>query len=124
MNPLAQSAWSMLLTLSGSYSQLYTYAVFAALVFNGMARAAVFVLRRTHPDHPRPYRAWGYPVVPALFVLVTIYLIIFTIKNAPLQSLIGLAIIAAGLPVYWYFTSKNKDDGAPPAPSPSFDEQA
>jgi APA family basic amino acid/polyamine antiporter len=73
-----------------------------------MVTAAVFVFRRRLPDAPRPYKTWGYPVVPAVFVIVTIYLIVFTIKNAPLQSLIGLVIIAAGLPVYWYFEGKNR----------------
>jgi APA family basic amino acid/polyamine antiporter len=73
-----------------------------------MVTASVFVFRKREPNATRPYRTWGYPIVPALFVLVTIYLIVFTIKNAPLQSLIGLAIIAAGLPVYFYFSRKNR----------------
>ncbi|HLN97567.1 MAG TPA: hypothetical protein VK208_03705, partial [Pyrinomonadaceae bacterium] len=75
-------------------------------LFYGMVAAAVFVFRRREPDAERPYRTWGYPVVPALFVLVTIYLILFTIKNAPVQSFIGLLIIALGLPVYWYFARR------------------
>ena len=68
----------------------------------------LIVFRRRDPDATRPYRAWGYPVVPAIFVLVTIYLIGFTIWNAPIQSLIGLLIIASGLPVYWYFARRNR----------------
>jgi APA family basic amino acid/polyamine antiporter len=73
-----------------------------------LVAASVFVFRRREPNAPRPYRTWGYPVVPAIFVLVTICLIVFTIKNAPLQSLIGLLIIASGLPVYWYFAKRNQ----------------
>lgn len=104
---VVQGFWAAILALSGSFDQLTDFAIFAFWLFYGMVAASVFVFRRSEPDHKRPYRTWGYPVVPALFVLVTICLIGFTIKNAPLQSLIGLAIIAAGLPVYWYFSSKN-----------------
>lgn len=100
---VVQAAWAAVLALSGTFDQLTDLAIFAFWLFYGMVTAAVFVFRRKEPNAPRPYRTWGYPVVPALFVLVTIYLIIFTIKNAPLQSLFGLLIIALGLPVYWYF---------------------
>jgi basic amino acid/polyamine antiporter, APA family len=105
---VVQAVWASVLALSGSFDQLTDYAVFAFWLFYGMVAGAVFVFRRRLPDAARPYRTWGYPVVPALFVLVTIYLIVFTIKNAPLQSLIGLGIIAMGLPVYWYFARKSR----------------
>jgi APA family basic amino acid/polyamine antiporter len=100
---IVQAVWAGILTLSGTFDQLTDFAIFAFWLFYGMVAASVFVFRFREPDAPRPYRTWGYPVVPAIFVLVTIYLIVFTIKNAPVQSLIGLAIIATGLPVYWYF---------------------
>jgi len=103
---VVQGIWAGILILSGSFDQLTDLAIFAFWLFYGMVTAAVFVFRRREPNAARPYRTWGYPLVPALFVLVTIYLIVFTIKNAPLQSLIGLAIIVAGLPVYWYFSRK------------------
>jgi APA family basic amino acid/polyamine antiporter len=103
---IVQGVWAGVLALSGTFDQLTDLAIFAFWLFYGMVTAAVFVFRWREPDAPRPYRTWGYPVVPALFVLVTIYLIVFTIKNAPLQSLMGLAIIAAGLPVYWYFARR------------------
>lgn len=106
---IVQAVWASVLALSGSFDQLTDLAIFAFWLFYGMVTAAVFIFRKREPNAPRPYKTWGYPVVPALFVLVTIYLIIFTIKNAPLQSLIGLAIIAAGLPVYFYFT-RNKSE--------------
>jgi APA family basic amino acid/polyamine antiporter len=105
---IVQAVWAGILALSGSYDQLTDYAIFAFWLFYGLVTAAVFVFRWRLPNAERPYKTWGYPVVPALFVLVTVYLIVFTIKNAPLQSLIGLAIIAAGLPVYWYFERKAK----------------
>jgi APA family basic amino acid/polyamine antiporter len=104
---IVQGIWAGILTLSGTFDQLTDLAIFAFWLFYGMVTAAVFVFRRQLPDAPRPYRTWGYPIVPALFVLVTIYLILFTIRNAPLQSLIGLIIIALGLPVYWYFVRRN-----------------
>jgi len=104
---VVQAVWAGVLALSGTFDQLTDLAIFAFWLFYGMVTAAVFVFRKREPDATRPYRTWGYPVVPALFVLVTIYLIVFTLINAPLQSVIGLAIIAAGLPVYWYFASKN-----------------
>ena len=105
---IVQAVWAAVLTLSGTFDQLTDLAIFAFWLFYGMVAAAVFVFRRRDPDARRPYRTWGYPVVPALFVLVTIYLIIFTIWNAPLQSVFGLIIIALGVPVYWYFVRANK----------------
>ncbi len=104
---IVQAVWAGILALSGTFDQLTDFAIFAFWLFYGMVAASVFVFRRRNPDAPRPYRTWGYPVVPAIFVLVTIYLIVFTIKNAPVQSLIGLLIIASGLPVYWYFARRN-----------------
>src|ERR1041385_4122781 len=104
---VVQAFWAAVLTVSGKFDQLTDLAIFAFWLFYGMVTAAVFVFRRREPDAPRPYRTWGYPVVPALFVLVTIYLIAYTIYNALFLSLIGLVIIAAGLPVYWYFNKKN-----------------
>jgi len=109
---IVQAIWASILALSGSYDQLTDYAIFAFWLFYGMITAAVFVFRRRFEDAPRPYRVWGYPWVPALFVLVTIYLIVFTIKNAPIQSLIGLIIIALGLPAYWYFARASKAGNA------------
>ncbi len=105
---VVQGVWAGILALSGSFDQLTDYAIFAFWLFYGMVAASVFVFRVREPNAPRPYKTWGYPVVPALFVLVTICLIVLTIINAPVQSLIGLAIIAMGLPVYWYFARSNE----------------
>lgn len=103
----AQSAWALLLTVSGSYSQLYTYVVFASVVFHAMIAFAVFVFRRRRPDHPRPYRTWGYPVVPALFILTCLLLIGNTLKESPVESFAGLGLVALGLPAYWMFRRRN-----------------
>jgi APA family basic amino acid/polyamine antiporter len=97
---LAQGAWSAVLALSGTFSQLYTYAIFAATLFHAATGAAVFVLRRTRPDLPRPYRVWGYPVVPALFILACALLVANTLSERPLESLWGLGLVALGLPAY------------------------
>lgn len=106
---IVQAAWSAILALSGTYDQLTDYAIFAFWLFYGLVTGAVFVFRRRLPNEDRPYKTWGYPLVPALFVLVTIWLILTTIKNAPVQSLIGLVIIALGLPVYWYFARRLRE---------------
>jgi APA family basic amino acid/polyamine antiporter len=75
-----------------------------------MSGVALFLLRRAHPDAPRPYRVWGYPVVPALFLFVTAYLLVNTLVATPGRALVGLGLIAAGLPVYAYFTRRGIDD--------------
>jgi APA family basic amino acid/polyamine antiporter len=105
---MVQGFWASVLVLSGSFDQLTDLAVFAFWLFYGMVTAAVFVFRRRSPGEFRPYRTLGYPVVPALFVAVTVCLIFFTIKNAPLPSAIGLVIIALGLPLYWYFVKSER----------------
>jgi APA family basic amino acid/polyamine antiporter len=99
---VAQGIWAGILALSGSYDQLSDYAIFALWTFYGLAAAAVFVFRRRQPDADRPYRTWGYPIVPGVFVLVTIWLLVNTVITAPAQSLIGIGLMLLGLPVYWY----------------------
>ena len=105
---IVQGVWASILALSGSFDQLTNLAVFAFWLFYAMVVGAVFVFRRREPDVHRPYRTWGYPVLPALFILVTIYIIFTELWSYPKRSLIGLTIIAAGLPVYFYFTRKNR----------------
>ena len=100
---LMQGAWSVILTLSGTYDQLFTYAVFAAMLMYAASAASVFTLRRTRPDAPRPYRAWGYPILPALYIGGLCLLIGNTIYTRPVESLAGLALISAGVPVFHSF---------------------
>lgn len=109
---IVQGVWAAVLTLSGSFDQLTDMAIFAFWLFYGLVAASVFVFRWREPDAERPYKTWGYPIVPALFVLTTIYLIVTTIYNYPVRSIIGLVIIAAGLPVYFYFSNKNPESKA------------
>jgi APA family basic amino acid/polyamine antiporter len=105
----AQSAWAVLLALSGTYEQLYTYVVFASVVFHAAIAAAVFVFRRRRPDLPRPYRTWGYPVVPALFILACLLLIGNTLVDSPRESLAGLGLLVLGLPAYVWFRRQGKE---------------
>jgi basic amino acid/polyamine antiporter, APA family len=100
---LAQGAWSIVLALSGTYEQLYTCVVFAGVLFHAASGLAVFVLRRKRPNALRPYRAWGYPCVPALFVAACLALVWSTLAQSPRESLVGLVLVASGLPVYaWW----------------------
>lgn len=98
---LALSVWAALLVLSGSYEQLFTYVIFSSWILYGMSAATVFVLRRKRPDLQRPHRAIGYPVVPVFFVAGAALLVAMTLKDSPRESLLGLGLIALGLPFYW-----------------------
>jgi len=94
------------LCLTGSYEQLFTYVVFAVLLFFVGVVVAVFVLRRRRPDAERPYRVWGYPVVPGLFGVIIVWIMINTIIERPVESILGLILIILGLPVYFYWRRK------------------
>ena len=100
--------WSGVLVFSGQYDQLAAYVVFASWILYGMTAASVIVLRHKRPDLARPYKTWGYPYVPGLFVLAAAILIFFTLKDQPRESLLGLALIALGIPFYWYWSRPKK----------------
>jgi basic amino acid/polyamine antiporter, APA family len=102
----AQAVWSAVLVLTGTFERLVTYTGFAVVLFAGIAVLALFVLRRREPDAPRPFKALGYPVAPGLFVLASAAMVVNAIYREPLPSLGGLAILAAGVPVYWLFQRK------------------
>jgi APA family basic amino acid/polyamine antiporter len=114
-----QTAWTVVLTVSGTYEQLFTYVIFASFVFHAAAAVAVFVLRRRHPDLERPYRVWGYPVVPALFVLACLLLVGNTLYEAPVESLWGLGLVALGLPAFAAFNRRRRAASAATAATPS-----
>jgi APA family basic amino acid/polyamine antiporter len=97
---LLTSLWSALLTVSGGYEALFTYVTFASVLFGVLGGVAIFVLRAKRPDHPRPYRAFGYPIVPALYVLGSFALVWNTLMERPVESLAGLGLVALGLPFY------------------------
>lgn len=100
---IAMGLWAIILTLSGTFDILTDIYIFVLWVFYGMTVVGLFVLRRTRPDADRPYRVWGYPFVPALFVMVTIYLLINTIVATPWRAVWGIMFIVSGFPVYEYF---------------------
>jgi len=112
---LALSGWAAVLVLSGRYKQLYTYVIFANWLFYGMTTAAVFVLRRKRPELARPYRTLGYPVLPVLFVLGAGAIIVSTLRESPRESLMGLALILAGLPFYFRCKKQQIRGGRPGA---------
>ncbi|MBA3466862.1 MAG: amino acid permease [Gemmatimonadaceae bacterium] len=99
----AQGIWGALLALSGTFDQLTTSSIFAVWIFFALAAGAVLVLRRKMPDLPRPYRTFGYPLVPILFILVATWLVINTLRTNPVESAAGLLLIALGIPFYLYF---------------------
>jgi APA family basic amino acid/polyamine antiporter len=100
---VALSAWSAVLALSGSYEQLFTYVMFSSILLHMVGAIGLFVLRRRRPEQPRPYRVWGYPYVPGLFILASMAFVANTLVEKPAESLAGLGLLALGLPVYWYF---------------------
>lgn len=100
---LALSGWAVVLALSGTYEQLFTYVMFASILFSVAGGLALFRLRRLMPDHPRPYRTWGFPVVPLVFVVGSIAFVLNTLVERPFESLAGLGLLALGLPVYWHW---------------------
>ena len=96
--------WAAILALSGSFDTLTDYVVFGSWIFYALITSSIFIFRRKFPDAPRPYRAWGYPVVPVIFLLVAGWLLINTMYTAPKSSFIGIGLILLGLPVYYYLT--------------------
>lgn len=103
---LSQGAWASILAFSGSFDVLTDYSMFGTLIFEAMAVAAVFVLRRTQPAAPRPCRTWGYPVAPIVSVAGSLLLIVSTLVATPGRALAGLGLIACGLPVYTYYARR------------------
>jgi APA family basic amino acid/polyamine antiporter len=98
-----QGVWAALLTLTGKFEQLFTYVIFASWLYYAMAVSAVIVLRRKRPDAPRPYKTWGYPVVPVLFVAIALWFVYNTLTTDPRDSLMGLFLVLLGLPAYFYW---------------------
>ncbi|HEY8257659.1 MAG TPA: amino acid permease [Gemmatimonadales bacterium] len=96
-----QAIWASILCISGTYNQLLDYVIFAALVFYFLTTLALFRLRRIRPDLPRPVRAFGYPVLPAVYMMAVAAIMVILLVQRPLYTGCGLAIVAIGIPVYW-----------------------
>jgi len=104
---ILQAFWSGLLVLSGSFDQLTDMLVFASFIFYGATTLGVFVLRIKMPDAPRPYKAWGYPVIPALFIIFCIVLIVITFTTKPREAFLGAGLMLTGLP-FWFYWNKER----------------
>ena len=101
--------WSVVLATSGTFDILTDTYIFVLSVFFGMCGAALFILRRRLPNASRPYRVWGYPFVPGLYLLVTVYLLINTVVATPLRAIGGIGLIVVGLPLYEYFNRRGRE---------------
>jgi basic amino acid/polyamine antiporter, APA family len=113
---LVHGVWTSMLVLSGSFDMLTDMLIFVSWLFYGMSAVGIFVLRYRMPDANRPYKVWGYPFVPAIFVLFTVFFLVATLVNdirlfqsgqtELINSLLGLLLTALGIPLYWYFKKK------------------
>lgn len=104
---LYQCIWACLLVLSGTFDQLTDMVIFAVFIYYGATTLGVFILRRRMPDAPRPYKVWGYPVVPAIVILFCLVLFINTIIERPREAVLGLVLMLTGVPLYFWFKKKN-----------------
>ncbi|RAV98603.1 APC family permease [Pseudochryseolinea flava] len=112
------AVWTCVLIISGSFDMLTDMLIFISWVFYGLSAFGIFILRRKMPNELRPYKAWGYPVVPAIFVVFTATFLIITLVNdisnynagntSIIHSVLGLALTGTGIPLYWYFRRVNK----------------
>jgi len=102
-----QGVWSVVLALSGSYDRLLTYVTFASLAFNALTVAGLFVLRRTRAEMPRPYRTWGYPVTPAVYLVGAVFFLIYIFIGDPVDACAGIGLVALGLPAYVIFKRRS-----------------
>ena len=98
---IIQAIWAGILCLTGSYGDLLGYATFASLIFYMITIAGIFILRRKEPDTPRPYKAFGYPIIPALYIIITLAICLDLLYFKPGPTFIGLGIVALGIPVYF-----------------------
>lgn len=105
---VVQGAWSILLCLSGTYGNLLDYVIFAVLIFFALTILAIFILRIKKPDIERPYKAFGYPVIPAIYILTTSIIMVILLIYKPNYTFPGLAIVLLGIPVFFIWKKYNK----------------
>jgi APA family basic amino acid/polyamine antiporter len=112
---MMQASFATVLAVSGTFDTLTDASMFGAWAIYGLAASTVFVFRRTAPEAPRPYRCLGYPVLPAIFLLLVASVIVNTFVATPQQALLGAGLMALGLPFYFYWsrpapTAKRSND--------------
>jgi APA family basic amino acid/polyamine antiporter len=101
---IVQGAWAILLATTGTYEQLYTYVIFTVWIFYAAAVLGLVVLRRRLPSLERPYRVWGYPVMPIAFSLAALAIVTNTLVRTPREALIGLGLVLVGVPIYFIWS--------------------
>ncbi|MDQ3290137.1 MAG: amino acid permease, partial [Bacteroidota bacterium] len=104
-----QTAWACLLCVSGKYGDMLNYVMFSVLLFYIITIIGIFVLRRTQPDRPRPYKALGYPVIPAIYVILTSGICLVLLLFQPAYAGAGLILVGLGIPVYYLFRKQFKE---------------
>jgi APA family basic amino acid/polyamine antiporter len=109
---IVQGVWSVLLCLSGTYGNLLDYVIFAVLLFFTLTILAIFILRKKRPDIPRPYKAFGYPVIPGLYIITTFVIMVILLIYKPNYTFPGLAIVLLGIPVFYLWKKFNKGSEA------------
>ena len=105
---VAQLVWATVLCLSGTYSNLLDYVIMAVLLFNGLTITGIFVLRIKKPDAERTYKAFGYPIIPGIFIVFCIYVVTILLIYKPIYTWPGLIIVLTGIPVYYFWESRRK----------------
>ncbi len=109
---MVQMAWTCVLCISGSYSQLLDYIIFAVLVFYALTIFGLFVLRRTHPEAERPYKAIGYPILPAIYIAMALFIDVVLLRYKPQYTWPGLFIVLLGIPVYYIWRPHSANGSA------------
>ena len=104
---LIQGAWSAILALTGTFEELITLVVFVNFMLWVASASTVFVFRKIQPDLERPYKVWGYPYVPAFFIIFSSAIMVNTFFESPMQSMMGIGLTVLGIPVYWFW-KRNK----------------
>jgi basic amino acid/polyamine antiporter, APA family len=113
-----QGVWSACLTLLGTFQELFTYVIFTAWIFYGLAVAGVIVLRIRRPELNRPFRAPGYPWLPALFALAALGIVMTAVLSSPLHAVFGIALVLSGLPLFAIFAGRRASENTPGIVSP------
>jgi len=107
---MVQMVWTSILCVSGSYGQLLDYIIFAVLIFYVLTIVGLFVLRRTHPNAERPYRAIGYPVLPAIYIVTALFIDVVLLRYKPQFTWPGLIIVLLGIPVYYLWSRQLRQE--------------
>lgn len=105
-----QGIWACMLVLSGTFDQLTDMIIFAVFIYYGATTLGVFILRKKMPDAPRPYKVWGYPIVPAIVILFCVALFVNTIITRPREAAIGMALMLTGVPLWYFFTRRKANE--------------